>query len=134
MEMRTGENNTTIDLTTSPPRTASVRPSHVPIPAGGKSINIFARYFGVGNLSFFCPIEGRDHTYATSPPLYKHLIKIHSNTSFSAPLVIFNFECSKCSKVISGKTQHIISFHFKNFDHPDVTKEVNIISETEQIS
>ena len=50
MEMRTGENNTFIDLTTSPPRTASVRPSPVPIPAGGESLNIFARYFGVGNV------------------------------------------------------------------------------------
>ncbi|CAK8685094.1 unnamed protein product [Clavelina lepadiformis] len=35
MEMGTIEPNAIIDLTTSPPRTESVRPSPVPIPAGG---------------------------------------------------------------------------------------------------
>ncbi|CAK8685054.1 unnamed protein product [Clavelina lepadiformis] len=37
MEKGTVDNNVTIDLTTSPPRTASVRPSPVPIPVGAQS-------------------------------------------------------------------------------------------------
>ena len=71
-----------LDLTTSPPWTASACPSPDPTAVGGKSVKIFARYYGVGNLSFFCPIEGCDHTFATSHPLYKHFKGHHNFTGF----------------------------------------------------
>ncbi|CAK8680574.1 unnamed protein product [Clavelina lepadiformis] len=123
MDTGTAANIFTVPTSTSLPRTARACLSPAPSGVEGKCISIFARYYGVGNLSFFCPIEGCDHSFATSPPLYKHLIKSHGFIGFSSSSVMFEYECNKCKQVLSGKTLHLISNHFKTCDRPDVTNE-----------